>query len=393
MEHKLLNYSKLQIPILSGSHSYVIMPALLSQIDTLPILNTIDDITPIQQCKKTQKNSQSNSIFTSPSNTILTNQNSNSNFSIINVSSDTESNLNTDPVLADKELQEKFCINFDQFVESVSEENEIEIVNNQVQAQHNHHQEIIQLNSPTTNMINKFIFKETESLVNSTSIDNLCNTMINDKEPTIINVDDSNSFHNKKDLSQASSFVNCDLITIPQDKEQDVNSQQVNNLIELSQETQESSQLIMDSNIHHDNKTNDEPDTLVLKVHNDGNLNLNTMINCYVSLTKIDENKFNKNGIKFKCSVCNENFLRLNDLIEHKDNEVCKEFYDSLKSIDDVNQEEEEDCDDDSIDENDYDFDIDEPDVQEPIKEKPRRKYTKNKSKMNSNLICERKFN
>ena len=46
MDSKLLNYSKLQIPTLNGlsSHNYVIMPALLSQIDSTKQQH-LDDLT------------------------------------------------------------------------------------------------------------------------------------------------------------------------------------------------------------------------------------------------------------------------------------------------------------------------------------------------------------
>ena len=97
-----------------------------------------------------------------------------------------------------------------------------------------------------------------------------------------------------------------------------------------------------------------------------------------------------------KCSVCNEKFENLNDLCNHKDNELCKDNFSHIISTDNTNPSDVNHFVDEEIDEDSMDLEID-LDENNQInftqnvgqeKKRTRRKYTKNKNNSNSNLSC-----
>jgi len=379
MDSKLLNYSKMQIPILNESHTgYVMLPALLSQIDGPPLLShassshtarTVDDHYATYYNRRSNHRSSHRNSHTVHNNAV---ENSKvSSFALA------PSHHHTD------------CEVFCHEMEPHHSEDDVALLE--------------QLVHP--NLITKLIFtsaKETSQMIVNTNYELVNSSSGDEAAPT--KESHSNPSHSMD------SYVNCDLLEI--DPPLQIISPK--NTESVDQEPEVLSFSNNEIAIENGKNSNEESLTFVLNFNSDAPppelIDINNMLNCFVAINRLDE-KIDDVGLKFRCCVCEQSFETLRGLSVHKDeNAQCKESYERVMAADENDLMEDESIDedfnedfnddDDSLD-LDLDIDIDE-DLMVPERsrnkkknspksseKRPRRKYNKSKASTTSNLICE----
>jgi hypothetical protein len=259
MDSKLLNYSKLQIPVLNGvsSHNYVIMPALLSQIDSTLSSSSSQNIEEDQSSNNNgyyivdsynndiDNTQQTETVFIKSNSTVTYSKNKKSNRKSNKISKKKSKSI--------KETNNGDLINYG--VDLINDNHLIDLEddNNEEQEQEEENdeeddevdEEDLGLNSK---LISKFIYKETEHLIDNFTNNELLNTNTIDSfttnsENTISNDNNNNLFDN-------------------------------NNVIDLQ---------------------NDDSDTCIVRCHLMPDIDVNQMMNCYVALNKLNDDNIGKN--------------------------------------------------------------------------------------------------
>jgi hypothetical protein len=240
MDPKILNYSKQQIPILSGAHSYVIMPALLAQIDSTDYgpNQTIDDNPPFTN------------IYHFASEHIVDHQQHLSNTKILitsNVSNFTDSVADSNRSCTEKSKHKRppkrtSTKKINKLNLTLEPEPELE-----------ESSELLELNSPIS--ISKFIFKETDPIQQPVLIENInAENSLNAKQ---VNDDEQNA-------SRFEPFIGLNqpsFIEKPTETNQLSNGDEINNC--------------------------DDSVTYIVNCPTLSEIDLNHMMNCFIALDKL----------------------------------------------------------------------------------------------------------
>jgi hypothetical protein len=283
MDSKLLNYSKLQIPILNGlsSHNYVIMPALLSQIDSTLSSTTTqnsDDMSSSNLYPSIYINSDNSSNNISETVFISSPSSSNNHYKRQPInnrnSKKINSNKNKSYLKSHKNYNSK--INYDGS-DKVDMINLIDINENPSELHYHDNRQMMNYNNCTSlnddiiiedddidnedeevdeedlglNSISKFIYKETESLIDS--------------------------FANNESLNAntVDSFTNSEIIRNDNDTMLNSNNNNIND------------PGLVDTNVI--DLQNDESVTYIVNCSLMPDIDLNQMMNCYVALNKLND--------------------------------------------------------------------------------------------------------
>ncbi len=370
---------KLSIPVINNTspHNYVIMPALLSLIDPPAtaaatvagscfskknLQNETNSSTNIVN-KLNKKNISTNkSLFKSSKEIIYT---SKRKLSSIKENNKKTISLPSSPVINTTNLIQTNYVGNNNSSYFISTDKQVE------ETQHHNHSidyQIYELNSisftndqPTNNNNNNRIQLDMASLINMPSNKQIIN-LSNEKESffgdSILNT--NNSIQTTSDYS---SLFN------------ESSETQDNNFNYESSSSLSSISLNEENNNNNQNRNN--YDTYAISYPSDWQYNLNSLLNCYVSFKNI-KNDEPINDLKLKCSVCLKEFLVLNDLLVHKENnEHCKNNIEiineksklSSKVMTNINlisnYYQDEESEDFFSDENDESFDIDDYDEDE----------------------------
>lgn len=320
---------KLTIPVLNNSlpHNYVIMPALLSHIDS-PLsslfsspskpqchsTNTSDNAKSSKLKKKFTNNEKLS--FKSSKEIIYTTKRMKTSHAKEKQISSLSSLMTSSNLINDSSFSTT-----DQYFDcsfSVDKESD-----NQM----NIHQQSIDYNQyeiNQNNLVNTFTESNEKSSDNSNSNLSMIN-ILPDKE-NFINESILNSQQNDLSIQNTSDYSSLFSHSTSQQDLSHSNDQTVNmnfayETISLNEEANEQ------ENLNDDDDQNKESFiTYAISYPSDWQYNLDNMLNCYVAFKNIGyENESFTNRVKLKCCVCYKEFSTLNDLVLHKEeNFSCK---------------------------------------------------------------------